>query len=187
MKQIYRANYFIDQGRYSFEGDAYVDDTPFSQGLLVNLDLQEGLSLHCVESTDLINTSATINIPAGFYITVILEGDVNIAFEEEWIHLQAQALKKRSYVNGVIAHVPDKGQFHREWMKGKFERKVSIYISHEWLKIMLDEADLSSVIFNQLQQQSFSQEWHPSKKSMLIAEHILHSIQQPSGIKKFNC
>lgn len=182
MMTTYRANYFIDQGRYRFEGDTYLDDTPFSEGQFVNLDLQSGLSLHCATSTDLINTSATIDIPAGFYITVILDGDVNVAFEHEWIHLQAQALKKRAYVNGVIAHVPQDAQFHREWKKGKFERKVSVYVSHQWLAAM--QGEQLEPILNHLQQQSFSQEWHPSKKSMLIAEHILHHVEEENHINR---
>lgn len=183
-KQTYTANYFMDQGRYRFEGDTYVEDTPFSEGQFVNLDFQEGLSLHCVECTDLINTSATIDIPAGFYIAVILDGDVNVAFEHEWINLHSQAVKRRSYVHGVIAHVPQPSQFHREWKKGKSERKISIYVSHDWLKQIMGDTLEDDAGLIQLLQQSFSQEWHPSKKSMLLAEHILYSVDQPDTVKR---
>lgn len=184
IKQTYSANYFMDQGRYHFDGDTFFDDTPFSEGQFVNLDLQDGLSLHCVEGTDLINTSATIDIPAGFYIAVILDGDVNVAFEHEWINLHAQAVKRRSYVHGVIAHVPQPSQFHREWKKGKSERKISIYVSHAWLKQIIGNEAEDKHFVDHLQQQSFSQEWHPSKKSMLFAEHILYSVSQPPEIRR---
>lgn len=183
-KQTYTANYFMNQGRYRFEGDTYVGETPFSEGQFVNVDLQEGLSIHCVECTDLINTSATIDIPAGFYITIILDGDVNIAFEHEWITLHSQTPKRRSYVHGVIAHVPQPAQFHREWKKDKSERKISIYVSHDWLKQVLGETEKNEAVLTEYLHHSFSQEWHPSKKSMLFAEHILSAVGQPAGVRR---
>ncbi|AHG62281.1 helix-turn-helix transcriptional regulator [Advenella mimigardefordensis] len=117
---------------YRFESDPVAANEPVLEGRLRTVHLQPGLSMHGTEVVDLHNMVSRVNIKAGLRIVVALAGVVDVHIGGQRVHLRADDSSHAA--SAAIVSMPDDALFERQWQRGKWERKLALHATPEWLQ-----------------------------------------------------
>lgn len=162
-----------------FRGMPLLPDTPLISGRITQLELQEGMSLHCVEGQDLYSNRSSLPVGAGLHVVVVLEGKVRVAFGGKWLELDAEQAGK-SRARGALISIREDTLFEREWVRGKFERKISVRLSADWLhRHGLMQADPGSGLARFTQEAVAMHEWTLSTRMVSLVERIFDHASAP--------
>ncbi len=122
----------FDSPDYRFESDSVAANEPVLEGRIRSLALQPGLSMHGTEVVDLHNMVSRVNIKAGLRVVLVLAGEVDVRIGGQRVHLHADdpALAAKA----AIVSMPEDALFERRWQRGKWERKLALHVTPEWLQ-----------------------------------------------------
>ncbi|NLY64778.1 MAG: helix-turn-helix transcriptional regulator [Alcaligenaceae bacterium] len=116
---------------YYFDSSLVRDNDPVLEGCMRMMQLQPGLSIHGTEVMDLHSMRSRVNIKAGLRIVIALSGEIDVRIGGQRIHLHAEGTS--SQINAAIINMPEDALFERRWQRGKWERKLALYVSPDWL------------------------------------------------------
>lgn len=183
-EQIFVGEDFVKGSDLHFRDTATSVDVPIISGKITHLDLQPGMSLHCVEGQDLHNNFSSKPIAPGLRIVIILDGRVRVAFGGKWLVIDTEAGDKPQ-AKGALISIGETTTFGREWQRGKFERKLSIGLSREWLvNNGFDPAQADAKLAEIMRQPVTFHEWTLSHRMISLAEKILDTTGRDGVLKR---
>jgi AraC-like DNA-binding protein len=183
-EQIFVGEDFVRSGNFRFRDTASTVDVPIISGNITHLELQPGMSLHCVEGQDLHNNFSSRPIEPGLRIVIVLDGRVRVAFGGKWLVIDTESGDKPQS-KGALVSIGETTTFGREWQRGKFERKLSIGLSKEWLAQNGFDAHGSDVKLAEAMQKPVTfHEWTLSHRMISLAEKILDHAASGGVLKR---
>lgn len=180
LDQILREKDFLGYPEYQFDQMCQADN-PALSGYVNNTVLQEGLSVHSVEGKDLRDGFSSTTIKPSLRIMLVLDGLTSVAFDDNWVILDAGFTRKEVTPQGMVVGLSQPAKFERHWQKDKFERKVTIHISFDWLSANGFVKDkMPETMADFLQEKVAFKEWQPTQLAISYAEKIFESIRDES-------
>lgn len=116
---------------YHFVAAPFSGDAPVLEGRVHEAQLQPGLWLHCAEVVDLHNMASRVVLDAGLRLVVVLAGELDVSIGGHRLHLRAGGAPQAS---AAVVGMPQAAMFERRWKRGKWERKLSLHFTPEWLQ-----------------------------------------------------
>lgn len=160
-------------------------ENPAISGRVENCILQEGLSVHCVEGTDLREGMSSAQSKAGLRLMIVLDGQASFSFNDNWVMLDAGHQETGITPKGMAIGLRDKTTFARRWIKGKSERKVTIQLTPEWLATQGFVAGNMPVQLERfLAEEIAFRAWEPSQLAVSHAENILECIGREDAMSR---
>ena len=176
---------------YRFESDPVAANEPILEGRMRSVQLQPGLSMHGTEVVDLHNMVSRVNIKAGLRVVVALAGEVDVHIGGQRVHLRADDPSHPA--TAAIVSMPGDALFERQWQRGKWERKLALHATPEWLqshgwmraKDQLPGAASASPASQQATCLNFPdtlciKAWQPSAHALALAEQMLCHSEDPA-------
>jgi len=176
---------------YRFESDPVAANEPVLEGRLRTVQLQPGLSMHGTEVVDLHNMVSRVNIKAGLRVVLALAGVIDVRIGGQRVHLRADDPSHAA--NAAIISMPDDALFEREWLRGKWERKLALHVTPEWLqnhgwlhaKEQLSDTGQTSTAPRRPACLNFPdtlciRTWQPSPHALALAEQMLCHSEDPT-------
>lgn len=177
---------------YRFESDPVAANEPVLEGRLRTVQLQPGLSMHGTEVIDLHNMVSRVNIKGGLRVVLALAGVVDVRIGGQRVHLRADDPSHAA--SAAIISMPDDALFERQWQRGKWERKLALHVtpewlqSHGWLHTKDQLPDIAGRAPNARQRTTCLnfpdtlciKVWQPSPHALALAEQMLCHSEDPT-------
>jgi len=112
---------------YQFESIPFSGDAPILEGRLHETQLQPGVWLHCAEVCDLHSMASRTLLEAGLRLVLILAGELDVGIGGNRLHLSGAS------ASAALVAMPKEALFERQWKRGKWERKLSLHFTPQWL------------------------------------------------------
>src|SRR5690606_5597674 len=104
-------------------------------GQLHHVEVQAGMWLHCAEVGDLLDTTCSNPSSSGLRVVMLLDGWVDVSFDDCPLQLSVpERVHRAQAAQGAVIHTRHTHQFVRRWQRGKFERKLSLFLEPAWLE-----------------------------------------------------
>lgn len=154
---------------------------PVAAGQLSTVQVQPGMTLHCAEASDLRSMTSCGAVDAGLRVLVVLDGCVDVSFNGEHVSLSVERTQERP--RGALIGLGERGLFERRWVRGKFERKLSLCLSPQWLLEhgLLQPKDQDagvSGVAGLMRQPVTVMHWQPSPRAVAVAEQLMQLCKQ---------
>lgn len=127
---------------YQFVAAPFSGDAPVLEGRVQEVELQPGLWLHCAEVSDLHNMTSRVRLDEGLRLVMVLAGELDVTIGGHRLHLRPES------VSAAVVSMPQPALFERRWQRGKWERKLSLHLTPEWLKAHASVCGLSGPSLN---------------------------------------
>lgn len=172
---------------YEFVSAPFSGDTDVLEGRLLETQLQPGLWLHCAEVLDLHSMVSRVPLEAGLRLVVVLAGELDVTLGGCRLQLSAG---NGSHGAGALVAMPGAAMFERRWQRGKWERKLSLHFTPEWLKSHAEMCQRESLVlppsFTRLASAGESADvrifpWSPSPQAVSIAEQLMLDVAESVG------
>lgn len=168
-------------GDYHFVGARMAPDEPVLAGRVSRLGAQDGLEVHCAQARDLRNLRSRVSVAPGLRITVLLVGSVDVSFGSQRVDLSAG--RRQAAACGMMVGTTRQETFERRWQRGKHERKVSLFLSSEWLHRQgLADAGTDPGVRSFLDRNLALQPWQPSPRAVALAEQLMQLTAGPAPL-----
>ncbi|ENO88326.1 AraC family transcriptional regulator [Thauera linaloolentis 47Lol = DSM 12138] len=165
-------------GDYHFVGARMAPDEPVLAGRVSRLDAQDGLEVHCAQNCDLRDLRSRVSAAPGLRVTVLLAGSVDVSFGSSHVDLSAG---RQRCPRGMMVGTTHLETYERRWQRGKHERKVSLFLSSDWLQRQgLDDAQTDPGVREFLSRNLAVQPWQPSPRAVALAEQLLQLTAAPA-------
>lgn len=165
---------------YQFVSASFSGDTPVLDGRVHEAQLQPGLWMHCAEVVDLHSMASRVRVEGGLRLVIVLAGELDVTIGGHHLRLSAQ---DSSLSNAALVAMPQSAMFERRWKRGKWERKLSLHFTPEWLKahgcLSRDDDAIPPCPFgNWLPVPTHGEElcmlkWRPSPHAISLAEQLV--------------
>lgn len=144
-------------------------ETPVFLGMTHGERLRPGLAIHCSDVRDLHNLSIHAERSNDLTFALVLDGRVDVSFGPRRIGLGSSHARCRPEAAFIALAEPE--PFVRRAWRGKYERKVSISFSREWLAATCPEgeADGAALFGCHLG----VQRWTPTPRAVALAEQLI--------------
>ena len=176
---------------YRFESDPVAAHEPVLEGRVRIMQLQPGLSMHGTEVVDLHNMVSRVNMTAGLRVVLVLGGEVDVRIGGERVHLRAD--DPSGVASAAIISMPEDAMFERQWQRGRWERKLALHVTPEWLQShgWLRAKDQLSEPVQRTASATFGSTclnfpdtlcinaWQPSPHALALAEQMLCHTEDP--------
>ncbi len=175
---------------YRFLSDPVASNEPVLEGRVRMMQLQPGLSMHGTEVVDLHNMVSRVNMKAGLRVVVVLAGEVEVKIGGERINLHAG---DPSCASAAVVSMPDDALFERRWQRGRWERKLALHVTPEWLhnhgwvnrtgqlqNTSPQETSDSSTTWLNFPPTLCITPWQPSAHALALAEQLLCQTTDPN-------
>ncbi|THU03684.1 helix-turn-helix transcriptional regulator [Lampropedia puyangensis] len=129
--EIGRSNPGLNTNYWFLSQHMQTEGMPLLQGLFRTVTVANGLILHMVDATDLVNGATESEITPSIKLVFLCDGCSEVAYANNTLCLEATA-------EAHIIAIAKPDRFHREWRNGRRERKVSLTIPWHWLHTNLD-------------------------------------------------
>lgn len=149
---------------------AFKKDAPILDGRVQEAQLQPGLWLHCAEVQDLHNMTSRVPLEPGVRLVMLLAGELDVSIGRHRLLLQADG------PNAALVNMRGPELFERRWRKGKWERKLSLHFTLQWLRdhevlpLSDDAVDGVCVLH-----------WIPSSYSISLAEQLMLDVDSTAS------
>ncbi|THF65423.1 helix-turn-helix transcriptional regulator [Pseudothauera nasutitermitis] len=168
-------------GDYHFVGVRMPPDEPVLAGRVFRLGAQEGLEVHCTQNCDLRDLRSRVSAAPGLRVTVLLAGNVDVSFGAR--HVDLAAGRQQPCPRGMMVGTTHLETFERRWQRGKHERKVSLFLSSDWLQRQgLGDAETDPGVRDFLGRHLAVQPWQPSPRAVALAEQLLQLTAGPAPV-----
>jgi AraC-like DNA-binding protein len=146
------------------------------RGRVSNDDCQRGLSVHTTDVLEVRNYSAQATVSPALTLNLILLGRIEGALDNQKFVLDASDGPK-----GYVWSLNRPTAWSRKIFKNQRVRKVTISVSHEWLRERLkEESKQNKRCFEDFLTGPIDiQQWAPSSKTISLAEQIINPQSQP--------
>ncbi|MEB2399687.1 MAG: helix-turn-helix transcriptional regulator [Alcaligenaceae bacterium] len=175
----------FDVPGYRFVSAPFAGNEPVLEGRLREIQLQPGLWMHCAEVADLHNMVSRVGFSAGLRIVVVLGGQIDVRIGGRRLHLRAGDHAR--HASAAVISMPQDAIFERQWERGKWERKLSLYLSPEWLESqgwLSDARELTALsrrhetgapepLALKFPDQLCITTWRPSPHALALAEQLI--------------
>lgn len=154
-------------------------DTPALLGLCRGEQLRPGLSVHCADVRDLHNLTIQCEEQGeSLHLALVLDGEVDVSFGTRRLGLDAVRGGGRTPMRRPLAafvSLREPEPFVRRGWRGKYERKVSVSFSREWLRETCLPGDGESARLRALFDRHLAVEsWSPTARVVALAEQMIH-------------
>lgn len=173
---------------YRFVHAPFAGNEPVLEGRIRKVQLQPGLHMHGAEAIDLHSMMSKTHLNAGVSVVLVLAGEVDVRIGGQRLQLQADGCGK--FASAAIINMPQETVFERRWERGKWERKLSLHITPEWLRSqgwLQNAAQLSLAQATGTDSQSLRfpdqlsiTPWYPSAHALALAEQLLCHTDNPA-------
>ncbi|WP_442594546.1 helix-turn-helix domain-containing protein [Parapusillimonas sp. JC17] len=185
----------FDTPGYRFVSAPFVGNEPVLEGRIREIQLQPGLWMHCAEVVDLHSMVSRVNFSAGLRIVIVLAGEVDVRIGGQPLHLRAG--DHAHHASAAIVSMPQDAMFERLWERGKWERKLSLHLTPEWLESqgwLRDSCELTALsrrhetgapepLALKFPDELCITPWHPSPHALALAEQLIcQSDQSAPGL-----
>lgn len=106
----------------------FADDTPILEGRVQEVQLQPGVWLHCAEVCDLHSMTSRVRLEPGLRLVMVLAGELDVSIGGRRLLLRAEE------ASAALVSMSETALFERRWRQGKWERKVSLHFTSQWLR-----------------------------------------------------
>ncbi len=136
-------------------------------------ELRPGLRLHGDDAVDATDASAEGCCAPGLHLVLLLEGRLDLSYGDRRVMLGTSAQKDEA--GSFLLNVSHPEQFTRRTRRGRYARRVSLSVSHEWLDQLRrigpvqPEGPLENLLANHLAMQS----WRPTARAIALSEQLL--------------
>lgn len=117
---------------YRFESSPVGGNEPVLEGRMRMVQLQPGMSMHGTEVVDLHSMVSRVNLPAGLRVVIVLAGEVDVRIGGQRVNLRANS--SAALPSAAIVSMPEDALFERQWQRGRWERKLALHLTPEWLR-----------------------------------------------------
>lgn len=175
---------------YSFVSDPVASHEPILEGRVRMMQLQPGLSMHGTEVVDLHNMVSRVNMKAGLRIVVVLAGEIDVSIGGQRVNLCAGDASRET---AAVLSMPNDEIFERRWQRGRWERKLALHVTPEWLQShgWVNFSDQPGELTNHNAHATDSPRlsfpstlcitpWQPSAHALGLAEQLLCQATDPS-------
>ncbi|ODC04916.1 hypothetical protein BFW38_16640 [Terasakiispira papahanaumokuakeensis] len=112
----------------AFEAPQWTPREPLLNGQMSVFEIQPGLLLRRVDVYDRYDLLSQAQLHPGIKISLVLEGQAEVAFDQQVIQLRAPD------AGGVIVTLPKTAAFSRYGYAGRYERTLTLTMMPEWLQ-----------------------------------------------------
>jgi AraC-type DNA-binding domain-containing proteins len=177
--------YDFESPDYQFVSIPFSGDAPVLEGRLTELQLQPGLWLHCAEVQDLHSMASRVLLEPGLRLVMVLAGELDVSIGGAHLHLRADG------ASSAVVSMPEPALFERRWRRGKWERKLSLHFTPEWLRNHANLGDADSPAWSGPFGSVLSlpgggvsvAQWTPSPLAVSLAEQLMLDAAKPvSGL-----
>ena len=147
-------------------------------------ELQPGLRVHADDAADPVDATAQGHCAPGLHLVLLLEGGLDVSYGQRRVMLNTTAAEdkrsgapsQRAQARCVMVNVTEPEPFVRRTRQGGYARRLSLCVSHQWLRELHTGADampaaLESLLTGHLAVHS----WQPSARAIALAEQIVRS------------
>lgn len=132
-------------------------------------DVEEGVNLYRTQVRDLRTMQTSNLLSPGLKIVLLLEGESDLNYGGEHVHLRAFRRGMANSVCGAIIMLTRADRFTRTWVVGRRERKLVITLSQQWLQRRgLLEGGLEQFTRQHLGHIA----WNPSPRTLMLADQL---------------
>ncbi len=148
-------------------------------------ELQPGLRMHADDAIDAFDTLAQGDCAPGLHLVLLLEGGLDLSYGDRRIVLstapatppgvRARAARTGGQARSVIVNVSRPERFTRRMRQGRYARRLSLCVSHEWMdRLQAGHAGAEPLALRGLLADHLSlHSWQPSARAVALAEQIL--------------
>lgn len=168
-------------GHLQFSNGCITAQDALLDGHIQALQVHPDIWLHAVEGCDLRTLTSSAIAHQGLHILILLEGSVDVAFGSQVLQLSpACGSTKQPQACGALIHTCQHETFVRQWRTGKYERKLSLRVNPSFLASLAHTTGYTHWQ-DVLGQHLCTQLWSPSSRAVVLAEQIIHLMQQDSA------
>lgn len=172
----------FDTPDYCFVTADICGDEAVLEGCISEVELQPGLWIHCTEVVDLHNVVSQVNLSAGLRIVMLLGGALDVTLGGHRLSLGVSDSDRPA--QAAIVDMPQDALFERRWSRGKWERKLSIHLTPEWLRAHGWWTDHRRNAWQPAESVCL-RTWEPSSYAQALAEQLLQgSRTEPDKLQR---
>jgi AraC-like DNA-binding protein len=153
-------------------------EAPVLQGHHHGYFLRPGLSAHCADVRDLCDLTIHTMQEQSLRLVVVLDGEVDVSFGSRRLGFGAAGMggpTRARQPQAAFVSLREPEPFIRRGWRGKYERKVSVTFSREWLRETCLPGDSESAGLRALIDRHLAVEsWTPTARVAALAEQMIH-------------
>ncbi|MDR2112501.1 MAG: AraC family transcriptional regulator [Candidatus Accumulibacter sp.] len=157
-------------------------EAPALHGLCHGARLRPGLAVHCADARDLHDLNIQTVLGESLHLALVLDGQTDVSFGACRIALGAARAgrARQPEAAAVFVTLRQPELFVRRAWRGKYERKVSITFSREWLAAACPEIDAGFAALHPLFDRHLAVErWAPTPRAVALAGQLIHPLASP--------
>lgn len=146
---------------------------PFAAHVARQRELRPGLRLHGDDAVDPLDATAEGTCVPGLHIVLLLEGRLDVAYGDRRVELAT--VPGRGEVGSFMLNVSRPEAFRRSARRGRYARRLSLSVSHEWLAQLqsASAAPWSAALQKLLDGHLTLQRWQPTERAVALSEQLL--------------
>lgn len=146
-------------------------------------ELLPGLRVHADDLIDPVDAMAQGRCAPGLHLVILLEGALDLSYGQRRVLLNTageRTLRDGSAARAVIVNVNAAEPFTRRLRRGAYARRVSLCISHDWLRALSASSGmrlpnpLDALVTGHLA----LHRWQPSARAVALAEQLVRPPSQ---------
>lgn len=148
-------------------------------------ELLPGLRVHADDLTDPVDAMARGRCAPGLHLVILLEGSLDLSYGQRRVLLhtageRARPTRAGSAARAVIVNLNAPEPFTRRLRRGAYARRVSLCISHDWLRALAATSGmrLPSALDLLLNGHLALHSWQPSARAVALAEQLVRPPAQ---------
>ncbi len=145
-------------------------------GKFNNTRCRSGLYVHATDTVEAHDLSAEWVKPPACTIAIMLEGELDVRFDDVALHLGPDTNKGEAGPTGHIWSLTETTRLVRNSRKGTRVRKVMITVPWDWIHSVLEDKDLPHDNLAEFARSHRSHlSWRPSAHALALAEQIVNA------------
>jgi len=162
---------------YQFVAPPFPGDVPVLEGRVQEVELQPGFWMHCAEVEDLHTMRSRVWLDEGLRLVMVIAGELDVTIGGHRLYLRSDG------ASAAMISMPQPALFERRWQRGKWERKLSLHLTSEWLQAHcavcgLDKHRLGAMLGNRMLLPASRSDmcvvsWVPSAHAIALAEQLI--------------
>ncbi len=155
---------------------AFIGAEPSANDVLLDGSLrhhtpQPGLLVHCSQVRDRRDLLTRARVGPGLKIVILLAGESDVSVGGRPLFLAVDPARRRA--RGLMLVTTEACVYERRWQRGRFERKVVVHLTTDWLRDLgFLQPQQPPVLAQFLQTHLAVHHWEPSAHAVALAEQL---------------